>query len=128
RREWRQPTPTKSRISTAISTKTRRLSFRFALVPRGVSRRLRPDRQRPDISLNRSGAGLGPAPTLFPGVIAMIHASRIASGLAEDVLKIASPAANPKLLIEDAFRRGVPLSLSIRAAARSCRPAPFSTR
>ncbi len=50
----------------------------------------------------------------------MIQASRIASGLADDLLKIASPAANPKLLIEDAFRRGVPLGLSIRAASRGC--------
>ena len=50
----------------------------------------------------------------------MIQASRIASGLADDVLKITSPATNPKPLIEDAFRRGVPLGLSIRAAARGC--------
>ncbi len=50
----------------------------------------------------------------------MIQASRIASGLADDPPKIASPAANPKLLIEDAFRRGVPLGLSIRAASGGC--------
>ena len=50
----------------------------------------------------------------------MIQASRIASGLAEDLLKIASPTANPKPLIEDAFRRGVRLGLSIRAASRGC--------
>ena len=55
-------TPTKTRISTATSTKTRRPSFPIALVPRGVSTRPRPDRQRPDISLNRPGAGLKPAP------------------------------------------------------------------
>ena len=50
----------------------------------------------------------------------MIQASRIASGLADDLLKIASPATNPKLLIEDAFRRGFRLGLSIRAASRGC--------
>jgi hypothetical protein len=50
----------------------------------------------------------------------MIHASRIASGLAEDLLKIARPTTNPKPLIEDAFRRGVPLGLAIRAASRGC--------
>ena len=50
----------------------------------------------------------------------MIQASRIASGLADDLLKIASPATNPKPLIEDAFRRGVRLGLSIRAASRGC--------
>ena len=50
----------------------------------------------------------------------MNHASRIASGLADHVLKIASPAANPKLLIEDAFHRGVRLGLSTRAASRGC--------
>ncbi len=50
----------------------------------------------------------------------MIHASRIASGLAEDFLKVTSPTANPKALIEDAFRRGFRLGLSIRAAARGC--------
>jgi len=50
----------------------------------------------------------------------MIQASRIASGLVEDLLKIARPTTNPKPLIEGAFRRGVPLSLSIRAASRSC--------
>ncbi len=50
----------------------------------------------------------------------MNHASRIASGLADHVLKIASPAANPKLLVEDAFHRGVRLGLSIRAASRGC--------
>ena len=36
----------------------------------------------------------------------MIQASRIASGLADDLPKIASPTANPKALIQDAFRRG----------------------
>ena len=46
--------------------------------------------------------------------------SRIASGLADDLLRIASPTTNPKLLIEDAFRRGFRLGLSIRAAARGC--------
>ena len=50
----------------------------------------------------------------------MIQASRIASGLVEDLLKITSPTTNPKPLIEDAFRRGVPLGLSILAAARGC--------
>ena len=50
----------------------------------------------------------------------MIQASRIASGLVDDLLKIASPTTNPKPLIEDAFRRGVPLGLSIRAAFRGC--------
>jgi len=50
----------------------------------------------------------------------MIQASRIASGLADDVLKITSPATNPKLLIDDAFRRGFLLGLSIRAASRGC--------
>ena len=50
----------------------------------------------------------------------MIQASRIASGLADDLLKIASPTTNPKPLIEDAFRRGVRLGLSIRAASRGC--------
>ena len=39
---------TKTPISTTNSTKTRRPSFRFALVPRGVSTRPRPDRQRLD--------------------------------------------------------------------------------
>ena len=50
----------------------------------------------------------------------MLQASRIASGLADDLLKIKSPATNPKLLIEDAFRRGFRLGLSIRAASRGC--------
>jgi len=50
----------------------------------------------------------------------MIQASRIASGLADDLPKIAGPTANPKALIEDAFRRGVRLGLSIRAASRAC--------
>ncbi len=50
----------------------------------------------------------------------MIQASRIASGHADDPPQIASPAANPKLLIEDAFRRGLPLDLSIPAASRGC--------
>jgi hypothetical protein len=50
----------------------------------------------------------------------MIQASRIASGLADDVLKITRPATNPKLLIDDAFRRGFRLGLSIRAASRGC--------
>ena len=50
----------------------------------------------------------------------MIKASRIASGLADDLPKIASPATNPKPRIEDAFRRGVRLGLSIRAAFRGC--------
>jgi len=50
----------------------------------------------------------------------MIHASRNAPGLADDLPKIASPTANPKALIEDAFRRGVRLGLSIRAASRGC--------
>ncbi len=50
----------------------------------------------------------------------MIQASRIASGLAEDLLKIASPTTNPKPLTEDTFCRGVPLGLSIRAASRGC--------
>ncbi len=50
----------------------------------------------------------------------MLHASRIASGLADDLLKISSPATNPKLLIEDAFRLGFRLGLSIRAASRGC--------
>ncbi len=53
----------------------------------------------------------------------MIQPSRIASGLAEDFLKVTSPATNPKLLIEDAFRRGFRLGLSIRAAFRGC-PTP----
>ncbi len=48
----------------------------------------------------------------------MIQPSRIASGLADDLLRIASPATNPKLLIEDAFRRGFRLGLSIRAACK----------
>ena len=50
----------------------------------------------------------------------MIQASRIASGLAQDFLKVSSPTANPKALIEDAFRRGFRLGLCIRAAARGC--------
>ena len=50
----------------------------------------------------------------------MIQASRIASGLAEDLIKIASRTTNSKPLIEDAFRRNVPLGLSIRAAFRGC--------
>jgi hypothetical protein len=50
----------------------------------------------------------------------MIHASRIASGIADHLLKIASPATNPKALIEEAFRRGFRLGLSIRAASRGC--------
>ncbi len=50
----------------------------------------------------------------------MLQASRIASGLAEDLVKIASPATNPKLLIEDAFRRGFWLGLAIRAASGGC--------
>jgi hypothetical protein len=49
----------------------------------------------------------------------MIQASRIASGLVVDLLEIARPTTNPKPLIEDAFRRGVPLGLS-RAAFRGC--------
>jgi hypothetical protein len=50
----------------------------------------------------------------------MIHPNRIASGLAESFLTAAKPNANPKLLIEDAFHRGVRLGLSIRAASRGC--------
>ena len=50
----------------------------------------------------------------------MMHASRIASALADHLLKIASPATNPKALIEDAFRRGVRLGLAILAASRGC--------
>jgi len=50
----------------------------------------------------------------------MIHASRIASGIADHPLKIASPATNPKALIEEAFRRGFRLGLSIRAATKDC--------
>ncbi len=48
----------------------------------------------------------------------MIQASRIASGVADNLLKVASPTANPKSLIEDAFRRGFRLGLAIRAASR----------
>ena len=50
----------------------------------------------------------------------MLQASRIASGLADDLLNITSPATNPKHLIEDAFRRGVRHSLSIRAISGGC--------
>ncbi len=53
----------------------------------------------------------------------MIQPSRIASGLAQDFLKVSSPTANPKALIKDAFHRGVRLGLSIRAASRGC-PTP----
>lgn len=50
----------------------------------------------------------------------MIPADRIASGPAHDLLKAALPSTHPKALIEDAFRRGVRLGLSIRAASRGC--------
>ena len=50
----------------------------------------------------------------------MIHASRIASGLADHILKIASPDTNPKAPIENAFRRGVRLGLSTRPTSRGC--------
>jgi hypothetical protein len=50
----------------------------------------------------------------------MIHAGHVASGLADDLLRIARPGANPKPLIEDASRRGLRLGLSIRAASRGC--------
>ncbi len=50
----------------------------------------------------------------------MIHTSRIASGIADRLLKIGSPATNPKALIEEAFRRGFRLGLSIRAATKDC--------
>ena len=47
----------------------------------------------------------------------MIQPNRIASGLADSFLKGAKPDANPKRLIEAAFRRGVRSGLSIRAAS-----------
>jgi hypothetical protein len=50
----------------------------------------------------------------------MIQPNRIASGLADSLLRGAKPDANPKRLIEAAFRRGVRLGLSIRAASRGC--------
>ncbi len=50
----------------------------------------------------------------------MIQPNRIASGLADSLLTAAKPEANPKSLIEAAFRRGFRLSLSIRAAFRDC--------
>ena len=50
----------------------------------------------------------------------MIQPNQIASGLAESLLTAAKPNANLKLLIEDAFRRGVRLGLSIRAASGGC--------
>ncbi len=50
----------------------------------------------------------------------MIQPNRIASGLADSLLSSANPDANPEPLIEAAFRRGVRLGLSIRAASRGC--------
>ncbi len=50
----------------------------------------------------------------------MIQPNQIASGLAESLLTAAQPNANLKLLIEDAFRRGLRLGLSIRVAFRDC--------
>ena len=50
----------------------------------------------------------------------MIQPNRIASGLADSLLRGAKPDANPKRLIEAAFRRGVRLGVSIGAASRGC--------
>ncbi len=50
----------------------------------------------------------------------MIQPNRIASGLADSLLTAAKPDANPKPLIEAAFRRGVRLGPSIRVAFRDC--------
>src|SRR5271165_109424 len=58
----------------------------------------------------------------------MIQPNRIASGLADSLLRGAKPDANPKRLIEAAFRRRVRLGVSIGAASRVARRAPFSTR
>jgi hypothetical protein len=46
----------------------------------------------------------------------MIQPNRIACGLADSLLT----DANPKRLIEAAFRRGVPLGVAIGAASRGC--------
>ncbi len=50
----------------------------------------------------------------------MIQPNRIASGIADSLLSSAKLDANPKPLIEAAFRRGVRLGLAIRAASRGC--------
>jgi len=50
----------------------------------------------------------------------MIQPNRIASGLADSLLRGAKPDANPKRLIEAAFRRRVRLGVSIGAASRGC--------
>ena len=83
----------------------------------------RPDRQRHRRSSLKPtrGAGSTPAPRLSLGKsLAMIQptASRPASPTAFS--RSPSRATNPKPLIEDAFRRGVRLGLSIRAASRGC--------
>jgi hypothetical protein len=58
----------------------------------------------------------------------MIHASRIASGLADHILKIASPDTNPKAPIENAFRRGFGSASRSGRPPKVAQPAPFSTR
>jgi hypothetical protein len=50
----------------------------------------------------------------------MIRTSRIASGVANSLLESAKPTANPKPIIEDAFRRGFELGLSVRSVSRGC--------
>ena len=50
----------------------------------------------------------------------MIQTRRIAAGLADSLLRTAKPTADPKPLIEAAFRRGLRLGLSIRSASRAC--------
>ena len=50
----------------------------------------------------------------------MIQPNRIASGLADSLLRGAKLDASPKRLIEAALRRGVRLGLSIGAASRGC--------
>jgi len=44
----------------------------------------------------------------------MIDIERLAAGLAANLLKDAAAPATPRALIEDAFRRGLRLGLSIR--------------
>ena len=93
----------------------------IALVPRGVSTRPRPDRQRPGHPSEPPRRRLEAGAYLFPEVIAMIHAQpHHVRPRRETFSTVTSPAANPKALIEDAFRRGFRLGLSIRAASRGC--------